>query len=126
MAAYNPNDELKAIVQRKQYEVKKLLDMHSASDDPLQASQDCRMRMSYLASASSYHLRSALRKVKDREGEHEVAVVADLKRRSPTAADLGPDVSNFDDAADMASKACESGASVIMVNTDGPAYGGSM
>lgn len=34
--AYNPNDELRAIVQRKQHEVKSLLAAHSSKDDPLQ------------------------------------------------------------------------------------------
>lgn len=41
MTVYNPNDELRAIVQRKQHEVKTLLAQHSASDDPLQASEEC-------------------------------------------------------------------------------------
>lgn len=36
--AYNPNDELRAIVQRKQHEVKSLLAAHSSKDDPLQVS----------------------------------------------------------------------------------------
>lgn len=39
--AYNPNDELRAIVQRKQHEVKSLLTAHSSKDDPLQV---CTMR----------------------------------------------------------------------------------
>lgn len=34
--AYNPNDELRAIVQRKQHETKSLLAAHTASDDRLQ------------------------------------------------------------------------------------------
>ena len=38
MAAYNPNDELRAIVQRKQHETKQLLAAHTATDDRLQAS----------------------------------------------------------------------------------------
>lgn len=33
---YNPNDELRAIVQRKQHEVKSLLAAHTESDDRLQ------------------------------------------------------------------------------------------
>lgn len=37
MVAYNPNDELRAIVQRKQHEVKSLLAAHTATDDRLQA-----------------------------------------------------------------------------------------
>lgn len=36
MAAYNPNDELRAIVQRKQFEIKGLLAAHTATDDRLQ------------------------------------------------------------------------------------------
>lgn len=39
MAVYNPNDELRAIVQRKQHEVKTLLAQHSSDDDPLQVSE---------------------------------------------------------------------------------------
>lgn len=38
MVAYNPNDELRAIVQRKQHEVKSLLAAHTATDDRLQVS----------------------------------------------------------------------------------------
>lgn len=37
--AYNPNDELRAIVQRKQHEIKSLLAAHSATHDPLQVQQ---------------------------------------------------------------------------------------
>lgn len=36
MGVYNPNDELRAIVQRKQYEVQALLKQHVAEDDRLQ------------------------------------------------------------------------------------------
>lgn len=36
MVVYNPNDELRAIVQRKQLEVKSLLAAHTAADDRLQ------------------------------------------------------------------------------------------
>lgn len=36
MTMYNPNDELRAIVQRKQLEVKNLLAAHTAADDRLQ------------------------------------------------------------------------------------------
>ena len=49
--AYNPNDELRAIVQRKQHEVKSLLAAHSAKDDPLQVHHaphtPCRKRMTH-------------------------------------------------------------------------------
>lgn len=38
MTTYNPNDELRAIVQRKQHETKQLLAAHTATDDRLQAS----------------------------------------------------------------------------------------
>lgn len=36
MVSYNPNDELRAIVERKQYEIKAFLKQHSADDDRLQ------------------------------------------------------------------------------------------
>ncbi|CAM9782847.1 unnamed protein product [Choristocarpus tenellus] len=121
MAGYNnPGDELRAIVQRKQYEVKKLLELHSESNDPLQ------MRMSYAVSQSSYTVRNAIRRNKDPDDDHQMLVIADLKRRSPTASNLSPYVSDFSSAADFAVKAYESGAGLIMVNTDGPAYGGSL
>ena len=38
MISYNPNDELRAIVQRKQLEVENLLATHTADDDRLQVS----------------------------------------------------------------------------------------
>lgn len=34
--AYNPNDELRAIVQRKQREIQSLVAAHADSNDPLQ------------------------------------------------------------------------------------------
>lgn len=36
MGFYNPNDELRAIVQRKQHEIKAFLKQHTAEDDRLQ------------------------------------------------------------------------------------------
>ncbi|CAM9560897.1 unnamed protein product [Scytosiphon promiscuus] len=117
---YNPNDELRAIVQRKQHEVKSLLAAHTASDDRLQ------MRLSYGASESCYALRSALRRNKGQEDDQLAVVVADMKRRSPTSAELPPDVNSFDDPAAWASQLHTAGAKVLMVNTDGPAWGGSM
>eukprot|EP00903_Cladosiphon_okamuranus_P011971 g11243.t1 len=118
--AYNPNDELRAIVQRKQHEVKSLLAAHSAKDDPLQ------MRLTYGASESSYTLRSALRRNKGQEDDQQAVVVADIKRRSPTAAELPPDVNAFDDPATWAAQLHAAGSKVLMVNTDGPAWGGSL
>ncbi|CAM9800510.1 unnamed protein product [Ectocarpus sp. 13 AM-2016] len=118
--AYNPNDELRAIVQRKQHETKSLLAAHTASDDRLQ------MRLSYGASESCYALRSALRRNKGQEQDHQAVVVADMKRRSPTSAELPPAVNAFDDPAAWASQLHAAGASVLMVNTDGPAWGGSV
>eukprot|EP00752_Nemacystus_decipiens_P014650 g13047.t1 len=118
--AYNPNDELRAIVQRKQHEISSLLAAHSSKDDPLQ------MRLSYGASESCYALRSALRRNKGQEDDQQAVVIADMKRRSPTSAELPPDVNAFDDPAAWASQLYSAGAKVLMVNTDGPAWGGSL
>lgn len=52
MSAYNPNDELRAIVQRKQYEVKSLLAQHSDENDPLQVSDKNVSRKVYIAPQS--------------------------------------------------------------------------
>lgn len=41
MVAYNPNDELRAIVQRKQHEIKAFLKQHTAEDDRLQVWSPC-------------------------------------------------------------------------------------
>ncbi|CAM9666966.1 unnamed protein product [Ascophyllum nodosum] len=124
MISYNPNDELRAIVQRKQLEVENLLATHTADDDRLQ------MRLKYGASESSYVLRDALRRNKGQDQPHMTVAVADVKRRSPTSAELPPDVNAFDDAATWASQAglplYDAGARVLMVNTDGPAWGGSL
>lgn len=62
------------------------------------------MRLSYGASESCYALRSALRRNKGQEQDHQAVVVADMKRRSPTSAELSPDVNAFDDPAAWASQ----------------------
>lgn len=69
------------------------------------------MRLKYGASESCYVLRNALRRNKDQGQNHMTVVVADMKRRSPTAAELPPDVNAFDDAAVWASQAREFGYS---------------
>ncbi|CAN0105947.1 unnamed protein product, partial [Hapterophycus canaliculatus] len=84
------------------------------------------MRLSYGASESCYALRTALRRNKGQEDDQLAVVVADMKRRSPTSAELPPDVNSFDDPAAWASQLHTAGAKVLMVNTDGPAWGGSM
>eukprot|EP00904_Undaria_pinnatifida_P007686 jgi/Undpi1/4047/HiC_scaffold_16.g07414.m1 len=141
MAAYNPNDELRAIVQRKQHETKQLLAAHTATDDRLQASckrksagagvdasanANANMRLSFGASESCYALRNALRRNKGQDDDHMTVVVADMKRRSPTSAGLPPDVNAYSDPAAWASQLHSAGAKVLMVNTDGPAWGGRL
>ena len=63
------------------------------------------MRLKYGASESSYVLRDALRRNKGQDQPHMTVAVADVKRRSPTSAELPPDVNAFDDAATWASQA---------------------
>lgn len=60
------------------------------------------MRLKYGASESNYVLRSTLRQNKGLDEDHLTLVVADIKRRSPTARDLPPDVNSYDDAAEWA------------------------
>ncbi|CAN0249720.1 unnamed protein product [Laminaria digitata] len=84
------------------------------------------MRLSFGASESCYALRSALRRNKGQDDDHMTVVVADMKRRSPTSAELPPDVNAFDDPAAWASQLHGAGAKVLMVNTDGPAWGGRL
>lgn len=62
------------------------------------------MRLSYGASESCYALRNALRRNKGQEDDQQAVVIADMKRRSPTAAELPPDVNAFDDPAAWASQ----------------------
>lgn len=62
------------------------------------------MRLSYGASESCYALRSALRRNKGQEDDQQAVVIADMKRRSPTAAELPPDVNAFNDPAAWASQ----------------------
>lgn len=62
------------------------------------------MRLSYGASESCYALRSALRRNKGQEDDQQAVVIADMKRRSPTSAELPPDVNDFDDPAAWASQ----------------------
>lgn len=66
-----------------------------------------KLRLSYGASESCYALRSVLRRNKGKEDDQLAVVVADMKRRSPTSAELPPDVNAFDDAATWASQVCK-------------------
>lgn len=71
------------------------------------------MRLSYGASESCYTLRSALRRNKGREQDQLAVVVADMKRRSPTSAELPPDINAFDDPAVWASQVIRSNTPVL-------------
>lgn len=62
------------------------------------------MRLTYGASESCYALRSVLRRNKGQDDAHQAVVIADIKRRSPTSAELPPDVNAFDDPAAWASQ----------------------
>ena len=73
------------------------------------------MRLTYAASESCYALRSALRRNKGQEDVHQAVVIADMKRRSPTSAELPPDVNAFDDPAAWASQVTRTGPAVILM-----------
>lgn len=62
------------------------------------------MRLSYGASESCYALRGALRRNTGQEDDQLAVVIADMKRRSPTSAELSPEVNAFDDPAAWASQ----------------------
>lgn len=53
-------------------------------------------------------MREALRRNKGREEDQLAVVVADMKRRSPTSAELPPDINAFDDPAAWASQVIDS------------------
>lgn len=71
------------------------------------------MRLSYGASESCYALRSALRRNKGQQDDQLAVVVADMKRRSPTSAELPPDVNSFGDPAAWASQVSHRGRSYV-------------
>eukprot|EP00611_Tribonema_gayanum_P018014 TRINITY_DN3102_c1_g2_i2.p1 TRINITY_DN3102_c1_g2~~TRINITY_DN3102_c1_g2_i2.p1 ORF type:complete len:305 (+),score=58.00 TRINITY_DN3102_c1_g2_i2:108-1022(+) len=111
-------DDILAIVHRKQAEVRQLLAQHSQPDDPL------RMRLSYGKAEGQYELRNTLRRNKDPNSYHQIAVIADVKRRTPTS--LPSELSAFADAGVMAEQLRDWGCDAVMINTDGYAHNGSL
>ena len=116
------NDMLQ-LLQRKQYEIRELEKRHRDPADPV------RQRLNFVSETSSLALTRALRLnvLGEREEERRLSLVADMKRRSPTARDLPHDVDDFADAGRRSVELFAGfGANVVMVNTDEMGWGGSL
>ncbi|CAM9253252.1 unnamed protein product [Chrysoparadoxa australica] len=120
MGVRGTEDEIMAILGRKKLEVRGLVQEHSALDDPLQR------RLSYAADESTFRLRRALRREQDIDAPHKLAVLADIKRRSPTSSTLPHDIASFEDIKPVAAQARDWGCDAVMINTDRFAYGGDV
>jgi indole-3-glycerol phosphate synthase len=60
------------------------------------------------------------------EAVHQVSVIAEIKRRTPTGGETPTEVAAISDVGLVACQLAECGADVLMVATDGPCYGGSL
>ncbi len=112
-------EDLEQMVQRKQYEVVQLEQAHARKDDPL------RVRLGYAADEGCTNLTRALRRYRMTDDVQRIAVVADLKRMSPTAAGLPRAVAEVADMGALADAVAAWPVDAVMINTDGFSYGGS-
>jgi indole-3-glycerol phosphate synthase len=110
-------DEIMAIIHRKQQQVKQLLNEHSDASDPL------RMLMGYGSAKGQYTFRQTLRRNKDQNSNHQIAVIADIKRRSPTAPPH--ELASFNDIMPVCKQYKGHGCDALMINTDA-GYNGSI
>ena len=83
------------------------------------------MRLGYVADTSNTRVSRALRLFKA-GGERRTAVVADMKRTSPTSPTLGRNVGFFHDAGRRATELFDMGVNIILANVDGPGWGGDL
>lgn len=117
-AGVSTSYDIMRILHRKNEEVKQLLQRHSEPMDPLQ------LRLGYANSKSSYRLRRTLRRNKDLQDRHQIAVISDIKRYSPIA--VPHQLSDFGDISPVVESYIDAGCDLIMVNTDSGSYGGSI
>jgi indole-3-glycerol phosphate synthase len=81
------------------------------------------MRMSYMASECRYNVTNALKITTDRDSLHQMSVLVDLKRRSPTVPH-SRNIVEFASASGFAELLTLAGADGFLVNTDETEYGG--
>ena len=108
---------LDRMVQQKKIEVDRLLRQHQSPDDPLV------MRMSYVASESKFNVTRALKLLTDKDQLHQMSVLIDLKRRSPTIPHKR-NIVDFSSTANFAELLTLAGADGFLINTDELEYGG--
>lgn len=104
-------------VRRKHYEVELLL--KSEEGARLQA------LLGRMSPSGGYRVARALKRSVN-ERIHRLAVIAEIKRRTPTGAPHPTELARIDDMALAALQLADAGADVLMVATDGPCYGGSL
>jgi len=113
-------DWLNKAVARKRIEVENLLRRHQEPDDPIV------MRMSYMASACKYEVTKSLkRNTTDEEQLHQMSIMVDLKRRSPTIPHKR-NVVEYQSAGQFAELLALAEVDALMINTDEQEYGGRL
>uniref|UniRef100_A0A0G4HST7 indole-3-glycerol-phosphate synthase n=1 Tax=Chromera velia CCMP2878 TaxID=1169474 RepID=A0A0G4HST7_9ALVE len=114
-----PWQEYQRALERKKYEVQRMMEAHQDKYDPVV------MRLNYYQSDPNPKVILSLRKAIDQEDPQRLALVGDLKRKTPSGSPTDREVLSFVDPGDVALKMAELGFDAVFVNCDGPSYGGS-
>ena len=113
---------LQRMVERKKIEVNNMLKRHQDPNDPIF------MRMTYMSSECKYNvtraLKTASRLPENARDPHQMTVLIDVKKKSPTIP-TSRNIVEFSNAGKFCELLTLSGTDAFFVNTDEFEYGGS-